>query len=1136
MDSEILKKFHGQKTWRSDPFTSIVDIELRELYDDGDEFQYAVFNLPYCHLRPGATSFCDVKQNGKSLAFKDTFLLFLRLIQMTSENGMDPRGMECVNFIETVQHNNVSIGARIWFFSNRKKTQMHLNLINLVQENEKEYVKLQAKTPKQQVKLSSFQGYLKCKSLHTYLNFASHYTNNEMFLKDVEDIHKQITNPESAISPASIFSVNSEGFTYNFDGMDADNFPQNDPGNYLQNGRFTFPNEKLVLRVYPEQVTIEELFLKEKYLPSYFFEKVRLPSIKVFNDDNFERRRIKVPDHIHMHKKHNNQAIIDFLKQHRIDNNQPNSRIFHYTYETFETFVKPVLRKAFVLSFVNESQDSPTYREDGVLKFLRYNSKYEPKAELSDQWFTDVLTDMKKDPGTRHLLADKFSLDTLDMMRYKWNLLEEYHLNDRRGFQNQMMDEFMQTVVKDVNANVSEPMQSMLHWLNNSYDSKLDMKRRKTDPNGSLFLNSIAWKLNFMEEDLQVSTGHPTLMLLQHSKYDAYRQQLNLHVNLIFTGEGATSKSFLFDKMKQMSIPNTVTELTYQTKRSNAVDKDQNDQIVIFNEAPAGLFMSNNGKDGDKEQEATFKEKLTSQITKCLTWCEDEETGLRANRNVISQSISVYAGATNDDPSAASEAMVTRFYWGQFEKVESKSKTIAMCMQGEKQWKQLGTSSLNKSLHFFHLEHVQMALLFKLMFVGILKYPTLDVSDFIYSRICTSMTQQGYTPGTRFKERFDNMCIIFTMCNALDTVYNYEGGIHYGKPFDARTLIDLEPYLYCTEEIAIFCFTLLSNEVYNPSETKIIKALWTMWKSGGTEYKRDVSAEGQPVVSYDFIKINKTGKKLWTAIQQTIPNHEGKPSEYNIKAIIRKWKDKTYKNYAMVHASNLTNPQDKTYLDNYPQPDPEGKRRNAQQQKDGCVEDAADTYFNIKLFHKLRKGLDYDPIKTAIENCMHKHTVKKKVIWGCPKRVNGVIQYPSVFTTCHMKPSRKEFKRANPLYKNRASLLLRQNQGEQLLTEEKYKGEILKTDLDRWGCLQHAKALQIPPGELSAFFRKYCHEIVEQDMKCHEQHLCINYPDDVINGYKARDANGQDAYVDTFEGFDFEGLVAEERVKRVRTS
>ena len=60
------------------------------------------------------------------------------------------------------------------------------------------------------------------------------------------------------------------------------------------------------------------------------------------------------------------------------------------------------------------------------------------------------------------------------------------------------------------------------------------------------------------------------------------------------------------------------------------------------------------------------------------------------------------------------------------------------------------------------------------------------------------------------------------------------------------------------------------------------------------------------------------------------------------------------------------------------------------------------------------------------------------------------------------------------------------------------------------------------------------HEIIERDIVCHLPQYCINYPDDVINGYMLRDANDDDAYVDTYENFDFDGIMAEERAKRVR--
>jgi len=1134
-----LRKFHGQKVWRLDPFSCIRDIELRATYDNDDAWQTLVFNFPYSVLRAGATSFCDFKSTGKAHSYKDAFLLYLKLIQEICNNGKDTVSSKCVCFLETVQRNGVSIGVRIWLFSNRRETEANGNLVKLITRNKDLYQKQREKNPKAEEKLASHQGWMNVKSLHDYLNMVSNYTNNEHCLKDCEDVHILIKNPECSMGPTQVFSTRSSGFTYDFGTMEGNTFDQNDINNYSEpdSGVFTFPNEKLVLRCYPEQLTVEELFMKKKYLPSYFFEKVRLPSCEVEELDRnefglYDRYKVTVPDHIHRMKKINGRPLINTVRELDETNNNDHDRTFMYSRDVYKNQIESMIRKVFVISYIDGESPEPQYREEGVKKFLKYRDKYKPKKELSDLWFTDVLTDMKKDPGTRTLLADKFSLDTLDMLKYKQELLQEYHKENRRRFQEEMMEEFITNVVKDVNANVSEPVQAMIQWFNNVYKPEMKTNKKKSDPSGSVFLNSIAQKLNFYDEDLQVSTGHPTLMLIQHGKYDTYRQHLNLHFNAIFTGEGATSKSYQFDKMKQMSIPGTISELTYQTKRANAVEKDQNDIITVFNEAPSGLFMSNNGKNGDLEQEASFKEKLTSQITRCNTFVKDEETDKRDNKTTISQSIGTYFGATNDDPSAASEAMVTRFYWGEFEKVELKGKTIAMCMRGEKQWQNVGREQLINTLNSLHLEQFQIMLLFKMMFVGIIKYPTLDVSDFVYEQISRSLRAQKVETSTRFKERYDIMCMIFTMCNALETVYNFTGGLHASEPFDPSTLIDVEPYLYCTEEIAIFCFTLLSNEVYNPSETKITKAVWKLWNAaGGNKYEKNVMEDGTNQINYDYIRLNKTGSKLLQCIQQAIPNHEGRPSEHNIKAVLKKLKKKSYPMYNMVHTSVVMDPSLKRYSDGKPERDPTVSSTSV---NDGMREDS-DAYFNIQLFDKLRRNVDNDPINLAVGNTRHKYTKPKKIMYGCPTRVNAVIQYPSVFKCIRQKPSQnKELKRKNPLYKTQASQNIRRHAGYQLKEEERHKGSILKADFDSWGCLQHAKVLSISRNKLNEFYQKYNHELVEETIEIDHGNT-IDYPKDIINQIKERhNPNENDTYVDTYEDFDFEGLNNQQRAKRMR--
>ena len=263
---DTLRKFHGQKVWQLTPFSCIQDIEVRATYDTGDDFSYMVFNFPYTALRAGATSFCDFKQTGKAQAMKDALLFYLKLVEFISSRGKDTVSAKCVCFLETVQRNDVSIGVRIWLFSNRLDSKPHANCISLIMSNAKMYSELQRKTPKIEVKLASHQTWMKIKSLPDYLNVISTYSNNETNLTNCEDIHDTLNNADCPMGPVSIFSVESQGFTYNFGSMQQNHFPQNDIRNYTDgtSGIFKFPNEKLVLRCHPEDLTVEKLFMKKK--------------------------------------------------------------------------------------------------------------------------------------------------------------------------------------------------------------------------------------------------------------------------------------------------------------------------------------------------------------------------------------------------------------------------------------------------------------------------------------------------------------------------------------------------------------------------------------------------------------------------------------------------------------------------------------------------------------------------------------------------------------------------------------------------------------------------------------------------------------------------------------------------------
>ena len=95
----------------------------------------------------------------------------------------------------------------------------------------------------------------------------------------------------------------------------------------------------------------------------------------------------------------------------------------------------------------------------------------------------------------------------------------------------------------------------------------------------------------------------------------------------VYTGEGATSKSFLFDLMKECSIPGTIDQLTYETAKANAVDGNRNDVITVCHEAPPGMFRTSKNRNMDSSAEAMFKERLT-----CLLYTSPSPRDKRQSR------------------------------------------------------------------------------------------------------------------------------------------------------------------------------------------------------------------------------------------------------------------------------------------------------------------------------------------------------------------------------------------------------------------------------------------------------------------------------------------------------------------------
>lgn len=520
----------------------------------------------------------------------------------------------------------------------------------------------------------------------------------------------------------------------------------------------------------------------------------------------------------------------------------------------------------------------------------------------------------------------------------------------------------------DPDARISEVVSKMLIWR--SKTTPLKITHRITDPSLSVFANRVIAIMEGYEQYYLMSTAHKMMYLISHARYDAFRRCFNLHLNCFQAGEGATSKSFCFNIMTEMSIPGTIEVLTYQTGKSDAVDGNRNDIVTVCHEAPPGMFRSHKNPNADSSQEAMFKEKLTSQRVSCKTFHLDEATGKRGSRVTKSECIGVWMGATNDPPSEVEEALKTRFFWGNFEQQNRIGRDIDDCMNGERMM------SAEDKIHREYMnqegkeEQFRVMLVEKAIWTKVIKDVDLTAYNIIHPRFKKKMTRNSIIrPGPRDWTRVKLFARNQAIVTAIERVFNLPGGEHYGKAFDATLIPALEPYLRVTEEMVIFSLALFADQFRSPVEHKILHYIGAMEESN-PQFEAPNPIDGAEQ-SFDYIKLPKL-TQLSRKVNSRIPPEIGRTSTNNIKDFLLKMSKHTIlsKKYHITAASSRNG--------KYPVINPKSKPKDEQ----SCVVASDGVYIHVShiLAHRQDSA---DSVFDILSSETHKHSRTKRMLTAC---------------------------------------------------------------------------------------------------------------------------------------------------------
>lgn len=1144
-----LESRHSGRTLPTTAFNLVKNVAVVKPVETSGRFKHLVFTVPKSYLRSSAIGWDQFREDTRGLGMLKCFAFFVQMVylmQSSTENS-DAEGQNIAIFFEWVRHEtnpDKHVAIRLHVFSNRIQSKNASNnpanlVLSMIAANKKiiEANKRRKKVHQDDEYVFQYESYQQVSSLCEYARqicdvYAKNYEasvamDNAAFGTVGADIlHKA--------DPEHVFRLASPSFKV--EGACA---AQNDVGNYEVGDTFVFPDETRIYRLMPSDMNIDKFF--RRYLPDYFFTRVKHPDVrfgttyqKPTDDGSVQMVRAYVTPHL------DRDRYIQQLDEwgERVPN-VVDTWCFEWARQKDVT---DLMKEHFNVWTTNENASMQT--SDNTLAFLSVTSVMHDMAFHDDTMKADGIQTIS--PLMKTELVNKHSLSDLDVLRIQMDYLSQWVTN-RRELQEKMVEKFVERVWDDDYADVSEPGRMILMWKTHLRHPRV-FEFRKSDPNLSVFANRCIRVMDMFDKVLFVSSAHKALFLLNHTKYNAYDQRTTLHFNTIFTGEGATSKSFLFDTVGQMSITGTTETITYNTLRADAIDGDQLDTIQQYHEAPPGMIIKNKHVSG--EQEAMFKNKMTEQTIKVREFWRDENTGERKNRIAKSQCIGVVMANTNDDPSDISEAMATRFFKGEFEKTEN-GRPVQECQRGVRNAEKCPAAVDLKEfwLYYFHEEQMRMWTVYKFMYMGILPRPNMTAADIVYSRI-SSFLKKKYKLNIppRTKERFEILCTVFTIINALEHTFNINGskhGVQQVRTRDTRTkrrvsewkakefhpiqLLDIEPWLVCTEEIAVFSLTHISEEIVNPNEFKVITALWKI-HTETKEYKEiliDNNGEKTTSQEYSYIRL-KSEKTLLTQIANAIPASAGKMSRHNIKAVLKQFEE-TCSDAPKYQDMNANRREGDPYR--YPEPK-ENDEGNLEVTKAIMLTiDQGHTHIHMDLFTEIRRFLQTgepieDRIKVSIQTLFHKYRLNNETfLMGSPIRENGVIKHPNVFDTVEMKiDPTKVISMVNPIHMNEYQRRMQDVTVDEIDARQQHRVETIKMDLTCRAGFKHAREILMDTQE-------FADNYIEARQDYDHVSKPINYPDDVIK------CTTQTETTDTFcEEYDVDMRYLRTKTKRQKTT
>jgi len=346
-----------------------------------------------------------------------------------------------------------------------------------------------------------------------------------------------------------------------------------------------------------------------------------------------------------------------------------------------------------------------------------------------------------------------------------------------------------------------------------------------------------------------VYAAHREALLLTFAACDTYRHEYNLHINPLFYGEAAVSKSFVLELIERQAIDGTIRSINAKTAAAANIDESRDDVMDVYQEFRAAWLVApssgggagggGNRPDPTNKEHDQFKERIgTCRVT--TEYFHMTVDGRRTSLLAHSSQIGNFGGATNLKKTDIAPPMLTRV-WAiamlvmRSENNDMASTDAAARAAASDRITLALSAEVKHDYRMFQLMHYHVE---KLVYTGALTEPSLAVFN-LYMPIFrkTLADQFSVSVPIRTMYRMEKLLRVLVIREALWRAYVLPGAPYRGLPFRINQLKFIDPWLRDNQKMVFWLFEFALDQYVDIYETILTDRVRAFVKALHTDVK-----------------------------------------------------------------------------------------------------------------------------------------------------------------------------------------------------------------------------------------------------------------------------------------------------------